>query len=60
MLFIIIVIIFPPKIDWPLKIDSMILNILNIIKIIIVFDTIEIIEIMIVVVRAQDFPFKRP
>jgi hypothetical protein len=60
MQFIIIVRIFPPKIDCPLEIDSIILNILNIMRIIIVFDIIEIIEIMIVVVRAQDLPFKRP
>lgn len=60
MPFINIVRIFPPNIDWPLEVDSIILNILNNIRIIIMFDTIEIIEIMIVVVRAQDLPFKRP
>ena len=60
MLFIIIVIIFPPKIDYPLDIDSMILSTLNTIRIIRMFATIEIIEIMIVHVRAQELPFKSP
>ena len=60
MLFIIIVRIFPTKIDFVLDIDSMIWTILNTIKIIIMFITIEIVEIMIVVIRAQDLPFKRP
>jgi len=60
MLFIIIVRIFPPKIDSSLNIDSMVSNTLTTIRIIIMFATIEIIEIMIVLIRAQDFPFKRP